>query len=721
MSSSNEQLETVQLKFGSIQEFNDWKEKEELATSTRYVQHRGSKTNMDKTVTTKYYCHRSGVFKSKSKGERSLNITGSCKIDQYCPSFIRTVVGMINIEVTYCKTHLGHQNEIRFLPISTVVQETIAGKIESGIPPNVIIDQFRNETNYNIEKKNIITRKDIYNISAQFGLLHKYKLHDVDAISVDLQVKRFAQNSNKSLNPIILYKTQGTEYFPLEKDDFMIIILTETQKAVLEKFSSEKLCIDATHGTNQYNFNLTTIVVIDEFGEGYPAAFCISSKIDEVHMTVFFSKIKEVTGSLTPNVFMSDDAPAFWNAWIKIMSPIPKFHLLCKWHIDNNWRKNLKKIDGSLTTKAYVYKTLRVLLEESDITEFENLLSSFLCKLEEEPAMHNFKAYFVSTYVHRKKLWAACYRRQAMINTNMVLEAFHKTLKHVYLKGKKNQRLDALLWHLLKVVRDKNFERLVKLCNGGKVTHFVNVINSRHRSALQTNYKVIKISDDTWSVASNSLELDYLIKQNEPCSCKVICIVCKCCVHLFSCTCYDYCIKNNMCKHIHVVRMNSMVNNEDVSMNSMDVICNPMANDEVCMKMPAAQQLNVPSTESINNKIQQLYNMFVSQAGTLDEQQLQTINLTVDSSLKVLYQQESKCMNDVEYREPANKNIDKQLRFYSTKKPRTKAPEEQRLNRPTIKVIKQIKSDLKGNEDTPYVNIDPHFEHSYGQFEQKKK
>lgn len=105
---------------------------------------------MDKTVTTKYYCHRSGVFKSKSKGERSLKITGSCKIgkitnvlslyntlfynfhffndlDQYCPSFIRTVVGMINIEVTYCKTHLVHQNEIRFLPISTVVQETIAG------------------------------------------------------------------------------------------------------------------------------------------------------------------------------------------------------------------------------------------------------------------------------------------------------------------------------------------------------------------------------------------------------------------------------------------------------------------------------------------------------------------------------------------------------------------------------------------------------------------
>jgi len=75
----------------------------------------------------------------------------------------------------------------------------------------------------------------------------------------------------------------------------------------------------------------------------------------------------------------------------------------------------------------------------------------------------------------------------------------------------------------------------------------------------------------------------------------------------------------------------------------------------------------------------------------------------------------------VENREPSNKNVDKQLRFYSTKKPRTKVPEEQRLNKPTIKVINQIKSDLKGNEDTIYINIDPQFEHSYGQFEQKKK
>lgn len=77
-----------------------------------------------------------------------------------------------------------------------------------------------------------------------------------------------------------------------------------------------------------------------------------------------------------------------------------------KWHVDNNWRKNLKKVAGSQTVKAYVYKTLRVLLEEPDEIQFEKLLDSFLQKIEEKPTMHNFKTYFVSTYVHRKKLRA---------------------------------------------------------------------------------------------------------------------------------------------------------------------------------------------------------------------------------------------------------------------------------------------------------------------------
>lgn len=64
-----------------------------------------------------------------------------------------------------------------------------------------------------------------------------------------------------------------------------------------------------------------------------------------------------------------------------------------------------------------------------------------------------------------------------------------------------------------------------------------------------------------------------------------------------------------------------------------------MESDEICMKMPAVQQLTVLSTECIADKIQQLYNMFVSQASTLNDLQLQKINWTIDAGLNKLYQQ----------------------------------------------------------------------------------
>lgn len=46
------------------------------------------------------------------------------------------------------------------------------------------------------------------------------------------------------------------------------------------KFGNHKICIDSTHATNQYDFHLTTIIVEDEFGNGFPVSFCFSRKKD---------------------------------------------------------------------------------------------------------------------------------------------------------------------------------------------------------------------------------------------------------------------------------------------------------------------------------------------------------------------------------------------------------------------------------------------------------
>ena len=46
----------------------------------------------------------------------------------------------------------------------------------------------------------------------------------------------------------------------------------------------------------------------------------------------------------------------------------------------------------------------------------------------------------------------------------------------------------------------------------------------------------------------------YLVHENDvQCKCNLICVDCDVCVHKYSCTCVDSCIKWNVCKHIHAV------------------------------------------------------------------------------------------------------------------------------------------------------------------------
>ena len=69
-------------------------------------------------------------------------------------------------------------------------------------------------------------------------------------------------------------------------------------------------------------------------------------------------------------------------------------------------------------------------------------------------------------WVNNKREWGYCFRVGDGINTNMFVEAFHKSFKYNYLKGKFNKRVDTVLVNLLKFARDKTFGRLIKLTKG---------------------------------------------------------------------------------------------------------------------------------------------------------------------------------------------------------------------------------------------------------------
>lgn len=108
--------------------------------------------------------------------------------------------------------------------------------------------------------------------------------------------------------------------------------------------------------------------------------------------------------------------------------------LLCTWHVDRAWRKNLSNIPDKDKQRT-VYFMLRVLLEEMDQTKFECLLKETILEWEQESVTAGFCEYFHQYYAKKAKQWAGCYRKQAFINTNMFAESFHRVLKHVYLKG----------------------------------------------------------------------------------------------------------------------------------------------------------------------------------------------------------------------------------------------------------------------------------------------
>jgi len=103
---------------------------------------------------------------------------------------------------------------------------------------------------------------------------------------------------------------------------------------MLTKFGNNVICIDSTHGMNQYDFHLTSLVVVDEYDSGFPVAFCISNKKDTNTWSFFFFLKTEVLDiNLHPKVFMSDNDDSFYNAWKQVIGSIPN-RLLCTWHID---------------------------------------------------------------------------------------------------------------------------------------------------------------------------------------------------------------------------------------------------------------------------------------------------------------------------------------------------------------------------------------------------
>jgi hypothetical protein len=97
---------------------------------------------------------------------------------------------------------------------------------------------------------------------------------------------------------------------------------------------------------------------------------------------------------------MTDDAPAYWNAFNDVFKPVATKRLLCAWHVDRNWRKNLCKVSDS-DLQSTVYKSLCVLRLEQNPIVFRTMLDNFMKFLSEDVRTKEFAQYFSRFYFEK--------------------------------------------------------------------------------------------------------------------------------------------------------------------------------------------------------------------------------------------------------------------------------------------------------------------------------
>ena len=70
----------------------------------------------------------------------------------------------------------------------------------------------------------------------------------------------------------------------------------------MQKFDGKDLCCDTTYGTAGYEFELNSLLPLNEFEEGVPVTFCLSNRENFAFMELFFSQyaITLVQYSLVP-------------------------------------------------------------------------------------------------------------------------------------------------------------------------------------------------------------------------------------------------------------------------------------------------------------------------------------------------------------------------------------------------------------------------------------
>ncbi|XP_065831991.1 uncharacterized protein [Oscarella lobularis] len=473
------------------------------------------------------------------------------------------------VGVSYYPMHYGHSRDLGHLRLTNADRQKIATEIKMAVNPQKILCNLRSTSlpeGKSFARVNLATKKDLWNITKSYGLDPAIR-HGDDGTSL---AALLSELSRESYSPVLLQKFQNevnAELPLLSEEDFILVLQTKMQLELMKSFSTDGVvCMDSTHGTNEYGFPLITLLVVDDFGQGCPVAWCVSNKEDRISLVYFLQAVKrncDKAPEIRPSWFMSDDAPQYFSAWTEVFSSSstnspPPTKLLCSWHVERAWKGHLKAISDIDLQKA-IYKQLKVMMQFKDKQSLHQLIAKSIIELKSRKATQAFGKYFEKEYASRAEQWAQAYRKGSKINTNMYLEAFHRTLKHgsSYMHGKVNRRMDQLVYVLLRFAEDQLYDRVVKL-EKGKRNFRLEAIATNHTKSEKVDPKAAvayNLEKKSWTVRQNDKSLVTVQKTDidKPC-CNLICRRCCTCVHQFLCSCSKGSINDTICEHVHIVQ-----------------------------------------------------------------------------------------------------------------------------------------------------------------------
>lgn len=278
----------------------------------------------------------------------------------------------------------------------------------------------------------------------------------------------------------------------------------------------------------------------------------------------------------------------------------------------------------------------------------------------------------------------------------MFAESFHRVLKHVYLKGKINKRMDVFINVLLRYSRDKAFDRILKV-EKGKTTKRCSDIIKRHNRSLKIPVELVQALDKNskWLVKSNTTPTTYSVEKKISCGNNycIRCRPCGICIHEYICTCPDSLLRGTICKHIHlVIRSMTKAPPHPSQTSSSGKAAEGVTAPGQKLLLSVQNQSRKGGSKQIKERLfLKLSNISANIKDAQNDDILVAIEKHLNACISIM---------NVYRAEPANKGIQQQRNFYSTKRKREAA--KIKLAKPSYQQKVDITNRLLSNADEEF-------------------